>query len=218
MSKNGTKTIVSIGFIDLLTGFLCSTVALMIFIKYGADLGGDIAGGPEDYILYTTSVELLNPSDQQRWDLNDVLLQVIIKTPENQWLESSLDNDGMKITDEGFLDFEDSRFYGLGPSVNDSFPQRHYYHVYGISQVSDSSKWELGIRYFSNRLLEEKRSHIGSEEVTAILANEFLVRHEVQHIGLSNTDSKGPSPISKIDTLSFGEDSWIEVNVFKKEE
>ncbi len=212
MSKKASKSIISIGFIDLLTGFLCSTAALMIIIKYGAEQSGDIAGGPKDYIYYSGAVEFLNPGETAS-DLNDLMIQLIIKTPEGEWLESAVDESGMDLNESGFIAFDNYDYYGLGPSSRLGQPEnKHYFHIYGISEVNPGDQWEIGLRYYSNRLLEEQRERIDPGEISRLLATPLKITHSVQHIAQAEN-----AILQQIDTLGFGGDSSIEVTVFNEQ-
>ena len=135
MNSDKVKSIVSIGFIDLLTGFLCSTAALMIIIRYGAEQTGDIAGGPKDYIYYKCAVEFLDPADDQ-YGIENSLIQLLIKKPGDQWVESEIDQNGMVINNDGFVSFNDDSYYGLGPAIKLVEKQNKlYFHIYGFGII-----------------------------------------------------------------------------------
>ena len=207
MSKKNSRNIISIGFIDLLTGFLCSTAVLMIIIKYGASLGGDIAGGPKEFFYYSAVIEFENAQDDEVFDLQDVMVQLMIKTPGGEWIESEIQKAGM-VYESGFVNFNNPDFYGLGPSflVGDRSPKL-YYHVYGTSEIDDKDSWQVGLRYYTNKQLEEGWTEITDEKLKDLASTQIKVTHRIEHI-LSEEEV---DPLE--DMLSLGEDSFITIKI-----
>ncbi len=208
MTKEKTKSIISIGFIDLLTGFLCSTAALMIIIKYGAEQAGDIAGGPKDYILYTGSVEFSNPQFNI-YDIENSMIQLLVKKPDGSWIASEINEEGMILNEDGFVTFNDPAFYGMGPSLKiDENGRKLYYHIYGIAEIKPKQHWQIGMRYFSNRHLDKQLRNIDPTQLNNLLSAQLKVTHQIHHIAQKDTVSE-----SKTELLSMGWDSFISVEI-----
>ena len=183
---SNTKNIMGLGFIDLLAGFMVASIALMIIIKYGTEQGSEVAGYPKDYMLYTAEVSLQNPS--QELQLKDLYFNFLIKTPSGQWLSSAIDSNGNKWSeDKGFIIFEGSKeavnFYGIGPSFHQSEDGENTatYHIYGVEETRPDEEWKIGIRYYSNKKLEN--GELNDKNWANVINSKVAIKHSLEYLG-----------------------------------
>ncbi|MDN5215026.1 hypothetical protein QQ020_23295 [Fulvivirgaceae bacterium BMA12] len=205
MELGKNKTL--IGFVDLLTGFLASALVLMLIFSYSLNKGGDIAGGPRDYILYQVEV--------QGNDVERLKVQLFVKPPNAEWLETIVNQSGNPIVNSNhFLALDSQKFYAWGPArVFDENGQivagKVVYNIYGVSLLDSPGKWEVGILLY-DRTDFDKYSYkeLSDKDYGLRIKKSYKVKHVV--------NTRTTRGYIKNDLLNLGNFSDVSVNVERK--
>lgn len=161
-----------VGFIDVLTGFLCSAALLMIIIAYSQDSGQDIAGGPRDYLYYQAQVSYPN-----NMNVEDARLQFYVKTPNGNIVATQVTNAGTPLTPDLFhtLSGNQDEFYIWGPSYQKG-KQGAFYTIYGVSSSYLNADWGVDALYYDHRKLEDDRLNLETSELNQILETKLNIK------------------------------------------
>lgn len=184
-----------IGFIDVLTGFLCSTALLMIIIAYSQNAGKDIAGGSRDYLFYQIHVTSLDGELKA----DDAYLQFYITTPNGYVVANNIGSQGPVRNTDSFYELNEkqSEFFVWGPSYIDN-SNEVVYNVYGVGSTNyNPSNWKIEALYYDHKLIEEA-SLLNDEEILKRILDSRL-QIKVFAKTLAATESGGTPT-----TLRFG--------------
>ncbi|MEM9680842.1 MAG: hypothetical protein AAF901_11010 [Bacteroidota bacterium] len=166
--------VVGIGLIDMLTGFLVSSIVLMLVIAYNQPTAGDTAGYPRDFVKL--DLMLLKQNSNDLLIRKGARLNFILSTPEGKEFSNQIVNAKSARNEYGYLRLLDknlkatSDYYLWGPSFkktdNRVSKDTLIYTLYGVTAAEDKSNWQLAIRYYDNELLSA--INFGNESSIAI--------------------------------------------------
>lgn len=204
------RSVVRVGFLDMLTGFLIATVILMLIFSYSLDKSGDVAAGPKDYLFYQLKIDskideqiqlkfFIRPSGSRKWleAVNNKRTGEIVSQDE---LFKKLSGK-RKMVDEVFFwgpVFE----YNQDGSLNTSTV---VYNIYGVGTLDSKSNWEIGVLYFNNKSLDaDFYDNMTANEIQRITSKNI----ELKHFGNTRMID---TPISTTDYISLGEYSTFSI-------
>lgn len=200
--NSGGNNSVRVGFIDVLTGFLCSAALLMIIIAYSQNSGKDIAGGSRDYLFYQLSVKSLN----QNLNPEDARLQFYITTPDGQMVVNRLTKDGPARISDLFYSLSNmqNEFYAWGPSYQKDGSHEIVYNIYGVcSSDYNSSDWKIDVLYYDHKLIEEKSLSNDEELIKDIVNSKIQISMFHKTLSSSREEPDSVLQFGNISSISF---------------
>jgi hypothetical protein len=188
---------IRIGFIDMLTAFLCSSAVLMIIIAYTRNESGNVAGTPRDYIYYKLIIsDAPGVGEKDKGYYKKAKFRIMIETPDGKVLETSLSSDGINYAKSGFIELTSdpginkNDFYAWGPTYeytgNEGYSIKKHivYNIYGTSPRdlgNANSAWKIGVLYYDHEGLEDN-TYTNSDgiQLKNIVNAKLELRHYVQ--------------------------------------
>ncbi|QHI36413.1 hypothetical protein IMCC3317_17760 [Kordia antarctica] len=196
---SNTKTL-RIGFLDMLTAFLCSSAVLMVIIAYSQDKSSKGQAYPRNFFEYTIEV-----SAQNIQILNGAELKFYINN-SNAVIYTKNDGQGIVRSKEtGLIEFETEPNYSvyvLGPQKVFENNLIDTYTIYVPTHGESLNDYTVGVLYYNTNKLGLNNYSNSKEELTKeIDVNSISITHKLKTLDIDNKIS------SKINILKIGEHS-----------
>jgi hypothetical protein len=224
------KKSINVGFIDVLTGFLCASIFLMILISPGIHPNDDIAGTPREFIHYRVDLNIL-PTGSLGGDtrtstkLDSMKLQFILKIgKEIRYVKINKFNSNLMMRDDQFFDWSEAdsiiRLYAWGPAktLDSGSVEKISYHLYGVSEIdlSDSiSELQAGVFYYDYTGIEDLSGGSGGLTVPLVANDLIKVSHSLYYLNAGTVNSPNSNLLPHYfseDTIQMGDYSFLGKN------
>ena len=182
---------IRIGFIDMLTAFLCSSALLMVIIAYTKNESGNIAGNPRDFLYYKLTI---NDIDLKTEHFKKAKLRILLESPSGNVLETYLTPEGVQYRANGFMeinskgDIDPDDFYIWGPvyqtvGENTYGKKEWVYNVYGTSPslIVKDAGWKIGVLYYDHESIgSDVSNHSSGSDLEKTVERTLELTHEVK--------------------------------------